>query len=273
MVMQSGPTKKREELRRELNATGFAWDYIDNWQPKTDYWAHKDMLSNTGKVQKEVGTKFPNMPGHPDHAMRMSRRGLLPFPPSTDCECKSCRERNGTVRTDRKFMSPQDVARQANTAYMPPPEDAPIGGFTVPDGATPGQVSALMAEWKKKQADAQVAKTRASWQKRQQGLAEKKQATVKGFTVPDDATPEEAMKAFESWQARYGATVPETPEAVEESVAVDQSLPGEDSRTNCPECDWKPKADSKRPEAALRTHLMHHRLREKKEREKAETAA
>jgi len=180
-------------------------------------------------------------------------------------------------------MSPQDVERKASTAYMPPPGDeasvelgTPTGGFTVPDGATPEQVKVLMEEWKKKQAKAEIEKRRSYWRTRQKESTKEKQATVKGFTVPNDATPEEAMKAFEAWQSRYADTLPAPPveePPVEESTVVDQSLPGEDSRTNCPECDWKPKVGSKRPEQSLRTHLMHHRLREKKEREKEEVTA
>ena len=52
---------------------------------------------------------LPNLPGHPDHQARYARRGLLPWPPGEECECKGCRERYGTERTDRKFMAPDEV--------------------------------------------------------------------------------------------------------------------------------------------------------------------
>ena len=87
-------TKKRQELKIELRARGFHWDYLDNWQHRVDMYWHTEVLSLDGSVSSPVGTLVPNQPGHPDHAARKSRIGLLPWAPSKDCKCKFCRERD-----------------------------------------------------------------------------------------------------------------------------------------------------------------------------------
>lgn len=84
--------KKRLEVRAELVAQGYSFDYVDSWPPKVTLYPHKDLLSVDGKVAIARGTPLPNHPGHPDHLARKSRIGLLSWPPSDVCRCRACRE-------------------------------------------------------------------------------------------------------------------------------------------------------------------------------------
>ncbi len=85
--------KRKAEVRTELQSAGYRIDYINSWPPKIDMWWHRDTKNPSGDVVSPVGTAVPNQPGHPDHQARKSRMGLLPWPPSESCMCKSCRER------------------------------------------------------------------------------------------------------------------------------------------------------------------------------------
>lgn len=87
-------TSRRQEVKNELRAQGYSWDYIDSWPAKIDMYWHRDVKNPEGDVISPSGTLVPNQPGHPDHAARKSRIGLLPWPPATTCKCKSCRERD-----------------------------------------------------------------------------------------------------------------------------------------------------------------------------------
>ena len=96
--------KRTQEVKKALEQRGYAATYLDSWQPKVDMWWHRDWLNVEGAVIKPRGTIVPTMPGHPDHQMRMSVRGLtqaqvdegylslLPWAPGPTCKCRTCRE-------------------------------------------------------------------------------------------------------------------------------------------------------------------------------------
>ena len=87
MVM---PTKERTELRNELVSQGYAWEYVDEWQPKTTLYLHRAKTNGNNQVVKPVGTKVTGVPGNPDYVARKARIGMLPYPPSDTCECRWC---------------------------------------------------------------------------------------------------------------------------------------------------------------------------------------
>lgn len=102
-------------LDDELAQLGYTWEYLDRWQPKVDMYWHVDQLNVAGEIVGRAGQKLPNLPAHPDHQASYARRGILPWPPSKECECKACRARYGAKRTGKAFMSPNDVQRAIAT--------------------------------------------------------------------------------------------------------------------------------------------------------------
>ena len=97
-------TKERTELRQALVGQGYHWDYIDEWQPKVSLYRHRAMVSPSGEVVSDVGTKLNNLPGNPDYVNRKGRQGLYPWPPGDTCTCRWCAQRNPV---------PQPVAQSA----------------------------------------------------------------------------------------------------------------------------------------------------------------
>jgi hypothetical protein len=87
-------TKERTELREELVNQGYSWEYIDEWQPKTTLYRHREMLSPDGAVVSPAGTALRNMPGNPDYVNKKAMVGLFTWPPSETCTCRWCNERN-----------------------------------------------------------------------------------------------------------------------------------------------------------------------------------
>ena len=83
-------TKERTELRNELVSQGYAWEYVDEWQPKTTFYLHRAKKNQVGEEVIPVGTKISGVPGNPDYVARKARIGMLPYPPSDTCECKWC---------------------------------------------------------------------------------------------------------------------------------------------------------------------------------------
>ena len=83
-------TKERTELRNELVGQGYSWEYVDEWQPKTSLYLHAPKLNAQGDVVKAAGTKVENLPGSPDYVLGKARIGMLPYPPSSTCECRWC---------------------------------------------------------------------------------------------------------------------------------------------------------------------------------------
>ena len=112
-------SKKRQELRAELTAQGYAWNYIDSWPPKTSLYVHRPMVNPEGLVVNDRGVIIPNVPGHPDYVARKSRIGLLPWPPGEGCACKACREHDWHPA-------------QAAVAVMEAPVEAPIEATVEP---------------------------------------------------------------------------------------------------------------------------------------------
>ena len=86
-------TKERTELRQDLVSQGYHWDYIDEWQPKVSLYRHRAMISPSGDLISDVGTKLDNLPGNPDYVSRKARLGLYPWPPGDTCTCRWCAER------------------------------------------------------------------------------------------------------------------------------------------------------------------------------------
>ena len=86
-------TKERTELRQDLVGQGYHWDYIDEWQPKVSLYRHRAMISPSGDLVSDVGTKLDNLPGNPDYVSRKARLGLYPWPPGDTCTCRWCAER------------------------------------------------------------------------------------------------------------------------------------------------------------------------------------
>jgi len=93
-------SRKRKETLAALRSYGWgiteSWDFINKPSAKTSVFLHKPALNVEGEVSARVGTIIQNQPTSPDHAMRLSRMGRLPWEPSQQCKCKACRERDWT---------------------------------------------------------------------------------------------------------------------------------------------------------------------------------
>ena len=87
-------TRERTELRKDLVGQGYHWDYIDEWQPKVSLYRHRAMISPSGELVSDVGTRLDNLPGSPDYVNRKGRQGLYPWPPGDTCTCRWCAKRN-----------------------------------------------------------------------------------------------------------------------------------------------------------------------------------
>ena len=83
-------TKERVALRTELVGQGYAWEYIDEWQPKVTLYRHRTVKTPEGTVISPAGTKLANLPGNPDYVNRKTRQGLFQWPPGESCECRWC---------------------------------------------------------------------------------------------------------------------------------------------------------------------------------------
>ena len=83
-------TKERTDLRKELVGQGYSWEYVDEWQPKTTLYLHAPRLNEQGDLVKPAGSKVENLPGSPDYVLGKARIGMLPYPPSSTCECRWC---------------------------------------------------------------------------------------------------------------------------------------------------------------------------------------
>ena len=83
-------TRDRQDLRQELVSRGYSWEYVDEWQPKVTLYRHAALLNASGEEIKPAGTAVKGLPGNPDYALKKSRLGMLPFPPSDTCSCRWC---------------------------------------------------------------------------------------------------------------------------------------------------------------------------------------
>ena len=86
-------TSERQKQRKELGEAGYAWDYVDGWQPKTNLYRHAPGLSATGETVFPVGSLVKGVPGSPDYVLRKARIGMFQRPPGDTCECRWCVER------------------------------------------------------------------------------------------------------------------------------------------------------------------------------------
>jgi hypothetical protein len=107
--------KQRTKYRAELVGLGYKFEYVDNWQPKIDLFWHTPQRNTEGDIVKETGTIMKNVPGNPHYVADKARIGLLPWRPNETCQCKSCRETYGTVRTGEKVMAPTDITKIASS--------------------------------------------------------------------------------------------------------------------------------------------------------------
>ena len=87
-------TAERQTLKRELATFGIKGDYLERWQPREDLWRHAPKFNLNGVQTRPVGAIVPNQPSVWDHKSRLAKRGVLPWKPTRDCECKACRERD-----------------------------------------------------------------------------------------------------------------------------------------------------------------------------------
>ena len=88
--------KDRRQMRQELVSQGFAWEYIDEWQPKTTLFRHAPGLDMQGNEAVPVGAQIKGVPGNPDYVLRKARLGMFPYPPNEGCQCRWCSQRAET---------------------------------------------------------------------------------------------------------------------------------------------------------------------------------
>tara|TARA_R100001129_G_scaffold98240_1_gene66900 strand:- start:245 stop:607 length:363 start_codon:yes stop_codon:yes gene_type:complete len=110
--------QERNKQKLELANHGYSMKYIDEWPPKTTLFRHKPVYDGNGNVVKEIGDKLFNLPGNPDFVLLKSKIGLFPWPPSNDCTCKWCSERNVKVKAEE----PQTVSESI--------DESPTDSFT-----------------------------------------------------------------------------------------------------------------------------------------------
>ena len=103
-------TSERTEIRDELSRAGYAWKYIDEWQPKVTLYRHKEMENSKGDVVSKVGTKLENLPGNPDYVNRKAKQGLLAWAPSDGCTCRWCAERKEKQQPESSTQEESKIA-------------------------------------------------------------------------------------------------------------------------------------------------------------------
>ena len=102
-------TADRVPMKAELVANGYAWNYLDTWQPKITLYRHAPGLTVTGELAFPVGTPLPQLPGEPGYVLKMARNGMLPYPPTENCECRWCLGRRGSTPEVAVAESPTSV--------------------------------------------------------------------------------------------------------------------------------------------------------------------
>ena len=103
-------TRERTELRKDLVGQGYHWDYIDEWQPKVSLYRHRAMISPSGELVSDVGTRLDNLPGSPDYVNRKGRQGLYPWPPGDNCTCRWCATREPISQASQSVAPPIEKA-------------------------------------------------------------------------------------------------------------------------------------------------------------------
>ena len=112
---------ERNEQKKELVALGYSLKYIDDWQPKTTLYRHKEAFNTDGEVSGAIGSTIANLPGNPSYVLPKAKIGLFTWPPSETCECRWCIERRSSGAESRASASvPEDTAEKK--------EETPIKG-------------------------------------------------------------------------------------------------------------------------------------------------
>ena len=106
--------KDRNSTRQELVSAGYAWEYMDSWQPKTTLYRHADGLNVQGEVVHPYGSTIKGVPGNPDYVLRKARIGFFPYPPNEHCNCKWCTERVVTIDRDSSSNEKKSVSRRTD---------------------------------------------------------------------------------------------------------------------------------------------------------------
>ena len=106
--------KETIQQRADLVAKGYAWNYLKEWPPRVDMWRHKNWMNMEGEVVMPAGTKVPNQPGNPDSQVRLSNRGLRPWPPNDDCSCIWCQR-----QAAGKFDPPKSSTEESDATPTP----------------------------------------------------------------------------------------------------------------------------------------------------------
>lgn len=115
-------TKERTELRAELISQGYAWKYIDEWQPKVTLYRHRAMYSPSGEIVSPVGTAVRNLPGSPDYVSRKAKIGLFIWQPGQGCQCRWC------VELHTASNQPSEATEATESAVAETPDDAVLRG-------------------------------------------------------------------------------------------------------------------------------------------------
>ena len=103
-------TKERTEVRDELVGHGYAWKYIDEWQPEVPLYRHRESRNTNGEVVAEVGAKIENLPGSPDYVNRKAKQGLFAWAPSDGCACRWCAERKEKQQPESSTQEESKIA-------------------------------------------------------------------------------------------------------------------------------------------------------------------
>ena len=106
--------KDRNSTRQELVSAGYAWEYMDSWQPKTTLYRHADGLNVQGEVVHPYGSTIEGVPGNPDYVLRKARIGFFPYPPNEHCNCKWCTERAVTIARGSSSNEKKSVSRRTD---------------------------------------------------------------------------------------------------------------------------------------------------------------
>ena len=108
---------ERNEQKKELVALGYSLKYIDDWQPKTTLYRHKEAFNTDGVVSGTIGSTIENLPGNPSYVLPKAKIGLFTWPPSETCECRWCIER----RTSGAKSEASDSVPEVTSSKEKPP--------------------------------------------------------------------------------------------------------------------------------------------------------
>ena len=142
--MVTGITE-RNKIKAELTGLGYSMKYIDDWQPKTTLYRHREACNDEGNVTDAVGTSVSNVPGNPDYVLRKSKIGLFPWAPSESCECQWCAEA-ATGRSVERVVS--EVVEIQDARSRPTSVSCPVCDYVSEGASLAGARSKLRAHAK-----------------------------------------------------------------------------------------------------------------------------